>query len=395
MMRLPSRGRQAAGIFVPLLAAVLTACGGNGGDTAPAATDSAGITITTSAAPDSVVSPPPAWTVGGTGDTTLVNVTDLAARADGTLLVASSGSAGVLAYGPDGALRWRFGRRGQGPGEFVGDLSLAAIGDTAYVFDFLTRGLTMIGPDGSLLRTMHVTLDEPNLELVGAMADGSLLFAGRHLTDMKPGINRDSVVYRRLGLNGIALGTVGWGRGSNVDFVMAGMGPNLDEQAFGAGSAIAAAGEWLARTTGHDAEVRLGDPNGRIHRIVRWPEVARPVTEADRAAYREARLAAAPDEAERRRAQDWLDHATFADAIPLTGALAVGRDGRVAVASYCALGATTCDWRLFDADGRWRRTLRLPVRATVAVLDGDLLVTVSTAPDGAERVDAWPLAGDG
>ncbi len=375
----------------PGLAAAVAACGGGGGNapTRPAVTDSAGIAIVSSEAPDSVVVPTPAWTIGGGRDTTLINVTGLAMRADGTVLVANSGSAQVLAYGPDGALRWRFGRRGQGPGEFTGEFFVAAIGDTGYVYEFTTRDLMMLAPDGTLLRTLHVTIDEPNLELLGGLGDGSLLFAGRHLTGMKPGVNTDSVVYQRYSLAGISLGSVGWARGSNVDFVMADMGPNLDEQAFGASSAAATAGEWLARTTGHDAEVRLSDPNGRLRRILRWEEAAAPVTEADRAAYRAARLAATRSEMERRMVTDWLDHATFAGTVPVTGALAVGRDGRVAVATYCGPGTASCDWRLFDTDGRWRRTLRLPFRTSRAVLSGDLLVTLSVDDDGVERIDAW------
>lgn len=373
---------------------LLAACGG-GGTAAPRAdvTDSAGIAIVTSAAPDSMVEPVRAWMIGGGEDSPLLEVTDLAVRADGTVLVANNGTSEVLAIDPTGTIAWRFGRRGAGPGEFRGTLSLAAIGDSTYAYEFSLGRLTVIGPDGAFARVQQLPLEGPNTELRGGFDDGSLLLMERHLTGMKPGINTDSVVYRRVSTTGVPLGIIGWTRGSNVDFVMAEMGPNLDEQAFGAASAVATAGEWLARATGRDAEVRLGDPVGRVRRIVRWHWAPVPVSDADREAYRAARRADARSEMEQRMVEDWLAHATFADTLPPTGLVALGRDGRLLVAEHCAPGHDACRWRVFDDAGRWVRTLRLPVRAERAVLAGELLVTLSEDADGVERLEAWTVAG--
>jgi hypothetical protein len=386
-----SERRTATCVLTLLLVGGAAACGGRDGTTVRAdVVDSAGIVIVTSAAPDAVVEPVRAWSIGGTGDDNpLLAVTDLAVTADGMLLVANSGTAEVIAIDSAGQVRWRFGRRGAGPGEFQRDLSLATIGDTVYAYQFGLGRLTAIAPGGTLQRTMPVALDGPNIELRGGFSDGSLLFTARHLTGMKPGLNADSVVHQRLSLLGVPLGTVGWTRGSNVDFVMAGMGPNLDEQAFGPVTAVATAGEWLARTTGRDAEVQLRDPTGRLRRLVRWDEVPAPVRDADREAYRAARLAAVRSEMERRMLEDWLAHATFADTLPATGLVALGRDGRVLVSAQCAPGHGACRWREFDGDGRWVRTLRLPVRAVRAVLAGEVLVTLSEDADGVERLDAW------
>ena len=373
-------------------------CATDGGSRAPAAsvTDSAGIAIVTSSAPDSVIEPTLVWSVGGSDDgNPLLQVTDLAVTGAGVLLVANSGSAEVLAYDATGALEWRFGRRGAGPGEFQRALSVAAIGDSAFAYEFSLGRLTVIAPGGAFARVQQFPLEGPNTELYGAFGDGSLLLAERHLTDMKPGLNTDSAVYRRVSTTGISLGVIGWERAATVDFVMAGMGPNLHEQAFGPVAALATAGDWLARTTGRDAEVRLSDPSGRLRRIVRWEETAAAVTDADREAYRAARLAEAQGEMVGRMVEDWLAHATFADRVPVTGLVAVGTDGRVLVSAYCGPGAghDGCPWRVFDADGRWVRTLRLPVRATDAVLLGELLVTLSEDADGVERLDAWTIAG--
>ncbi len=383
----PVPGRGEAGMAFAL-ALLLAACGGRGAPPPGAATDSAGIAIVTSAAPDSVITPAPRWTVGGEGSP-LLDVTDLAVRDDGTLLVANSGSAEVLAFGADGTLRWRFGRKGAGPGEFQRALSVAAIGDTAFAYEFGIGRLTVIGPDGALLRTLQLDLDGPNTELRGAFDDGSLLLAARFFKQMQPGLNRDSLVLSRVSATGLPLGSSGWMHSSMVDFVLADLGPNLHDQAFGAVASVATAGPWLARATGLAAEVRLGGSNGAVRRIVRWNESGAPVDDDARARYRAVRLGEAGTEMERRMVEEWLDHATFAATVPLVGALAVGRDGRLAVAGYCGAGATGCDWRLFAAAGRWVRTLRLPRRSERAVLDGDLLVTLSVDDDGTERLEAW------
>jgi hypothetical protein len=93
----------------------------------------------------------------------------------------------------------------------------------------------------------------------------------------------------------------------------------------------------------------------------------------------------------RRMREEWLAHATFADSVPPTGLVALGHDGTLLVSEYCATGHDACTWRLFDAAGRWVRTLRLPGRVERAVLAGGLLVTLSEDADGVERLEAWRL----
>lgn len=56
--------------------------------------------------------------------------------ARGLLVIADGGAQGIRVYAPDGELRARGGRRGQGPGEFTGRLALVdAPGDSVAVWD--------------------------------------------------------------------------------------------------------------------------------------------------------------------------------------------------------------------------------------------------------------------
>jgi hypothetical protein len=76
----------------------------------------------------------------------------LAASA-GIVLVCDLGDQSVKAFSTDGRLLWRFGRRGQGPGEFLGftDLKPAADG-TFWVADSENGRVTILSPTGKRVR---------------------------------------------------------------------------------------------------------------------------------------------------------------------------------------------------------------------------------------------------
>lgn len=75
-------------------------------------------------------------------------------QTDGTLLVADGGSREVRWFGTDGAPVRAAGRRGEGPGEFRGPLSLLPwAGDTVAVLDHGQRRLTLFGSSGDVVRT--------------------------------------------------------------------------------------------------------------------------------------------------------------------------------------------------------------------------------------------------
>lgn len=73
---------------------------------------------------------------------------------DGGLVVADGGSRQVRWFAPDGTPVRGIGRRGQGPGEYQGPLSLVGwAGDTVAVLDFGNNRLTLLDGTGALART--------------------------------------------------------------------------------------------------------------------------------------------------------------------------------------------------------------------------------------------------
>lgn len=106
----------------------------------------------------------PVLTVGvSDGDPRLMfNLVHAARRqADGTLLVADGGSLEVRWYDTEGKPVRAVGRRGEGPGEFRGPLSLLPWpGDTVAVLDHGQRRLTLFGASGEVVRTHTASPDD-------------------------------------------------------------------------------------------------------------------------------------------------------------------------------------------------------------------------------------------
>jgi hypothetical protein len=72
---------------------------------------------------------------------------------DGTIAVSQAQDHNIRFFSRSGVALGSFGRKGQGPGEFV-DMTLAGwVGDTLWVGDFSTQRITLIAPGGTLVRS--------------------------------------------------------------------------------------------------------------------------------------------------------------------------------------------------------------------------------------------------
>ena len=109
----------------------------------------------------------------------------LAVAEDGTIAVAQMQDAVVRFFGPDGEFLTEIGGRGEGPGEFVQVWRLGWMGgDTLWAYDQGLRRFTLIDPDLSYVRYIHV----PNGARPGPALDGrfpsfSTVFGGALYAD--------------------------------------------------------------------------------------------------------------------------------------------------------------------------------------------------------------------
>ena len=104
--------------------------------------------------------PLPDWTAteemridGRAEDLTSINW--VAVSQHGDIAIAQPQDHRVLFYSRDGKLIGKFGRLGEGPGEFRGVGPLRWIGDTLQVYDYALRRSTWVRPGGSVVRTVR------------------------------------------------------------------------------------------------------------------------------------------------------------------------------------------------------------------------------------------------
>lgn len=117
-----------------------------------------------------------AWVVGGPGDPLLAQPRHLTAL-DSAVVWWDDYDHAVLAVSRDGELLWRFGREGEGPGEFldVGDVAVTADG-ILLVLDSDLGLITRLSPDGRLLGQQR--LPEGYWRSLAPQPDGSVVLAG-------------------------------------------------------------------------------------------------------------------------------------------------------------------------------------------------------------------------
>ena len=183
------------------------------GRTAPSGvtvTDSAGVRVTVSAAPPrtfATVDTIPALTLGGadvTGPTQFGNIRGVHVDRRGNLWVADGQSGEVRLFRPDGSFWKSVGRRGEGPGEFMGLRLLGSFrGDSVAVWDDAQGRLTVLDPEGDVARVVTYHGDDgypPNAFHV--FRDGTALARVRTVLQagaLEPGaIIPDTAVFARV-----------------------------------------------------------------------------------------------------------------------------------------------------------------------------------------------------
>ena len=390
-----------------LLLTLATACtdadGGARSAAGAAVRDSAGVRIVESAAPRDAGGAPrllggPAWSVGamdGPAAQQLHRVRGAVVLGDTLVVVANEGAHEVRAYAADGRHRWSTGRRGRGPGEFTGELRLAALaGDSVAVYDWLQRRITVLDAGGRVARTIMLRELEPNPDLVGVLA-GGFLVSTRHVR-VRPGSSRDSLVLHRAGPDGAVVGGAGWTRQGTVHMHIPGAPPPvIDDLPFGTRTAVATTSSGVAMATGEAAELRVTTPEGRLHTIIRWQDGARAIEPARLAAWREAELARVPEGPSRLARAAWLDAAQLPARLPVTARVLVDALGRQWVERYRApWDEGPRHWQLLDVDGTWLATVAVPAELELLAVGRALAVGVAHDELGVEQLRAYRMAGE-
>ncbi len=322
---------------------------------------------------------------------------------DGRIVVANAGNQEVRWYDPSGTLVAQVGRRGQGPGEFIGLGPVARLpADSVVAYDRRLRRVTVLGPDGTFARVAplamaeHAGMEFPALE--GALGDGTLLFSGRIMEtgEMQAGPVRAAMPLYRVDATGALIDSLHTFHGWEATVIMRRtadvVGPAITARPFGRSTSVTTVGAGLAVGTPLSFEYRLYEPHGALTAIVRLDRRARRLTAGDIDAYEASIEDKVPDEAGRRalreQARDWEYPETF----PAYGSDLVGdAAGNLWVPNFTHVPTPPSRWSVFDATGRYLGDVEIPVRVQVLAIGEDRLLGLWRDEFDVEQVHLYDI----
>jgi hypothetical protein len=303
--------------------------------------------------------------------------------ADGTVVIADAGASQIRAFGPDGELRWIAGREGEGPGEFRNIGWVRTHGESLAVYDRSLGRLTVLGPDGGLIRTVNLRPAPGGLRphALAVRPDGSMIARVRQMItpNIAAGVHRPVgfvALYSASGELTDSLASLG---GREWALTMVDDRRLLAPLAFGREGLAAASPEAVHIADSGRLEIRSFSVDGALNRVLRVTQAAIQVTQADIDAYRAFRLAREPDESRHPRIQREIDAAPFPDAHPLLERLYTGRAGRLWLEEYRQPWETQSRFNVLDANGKLAGRAQLP--------DGERLLEAGPGYVLTRRVD--------
>lgn len=309
-----------------------------------------------------------------------------------------------------GVFRWRFGRPGQGPGEFSSLQSwTVGRGDSLIWWDDGSLRVTVITPDGKLGRDfkMPKAITGPNF-LTGAFSDGGLLFRGRRTAHpWGLGYFRDTAVVFRLSADGQTVDTLGLIPSSGI----VGAPDRNTDIVFYNPVGIALHDSTMVVGDGNRYELEIHGPRGALRTIIRWNRQPVPVSPEVTSRYNDPKYWSEGMEVMRAAVYDWLKTAVY----PLQGTVQLDRLGYIWVRDYDYQEIEAWSTPRQGKTGKPRWTVFNPDGRMIAIVDLDLPGfnilelrvdgVLGSSPDSndiarlelhrlekADGTDVWPLA---
>jgi len=398
-------------IFLILAGMAMTACAGADGSRGYTETDSAGVTIVENgrsrmaraerwslqAVPDLEIVP------GEVQGPALSQVAGLALLHgdEGRVAVLNQGSHEVLLFREGGELLARFGREGDGPGEFRQITSLVPMaGDSIGAYDASLKVLSVFDSQGTLGRSVSLeeAVEGRFHSLLLPLPGGDMVF----FTVSGPGVGFREGVFRvsteslRIGPGGERRASYGTFPGSEVFGGFEGAGLAL----FGTTTYAATVGHRLVVGTGETREISYFDTAGALERIARWPDHDRTITPQHEEALFEAAAATEP-QIPRATLRDMFSRAPRASRLPPYQGLVGSDDGHVWVGSYPGPAHSLRgqrpphrEWLVFDSLGVLAARAETPEGFQPHLVAGSQVWGVFTHEDGAEVVRAYSWSPD-
>jgi hypothetical protein len=322
---------------------------------------------------------------------------------DGRIAVSDNGDHELRVYSSDGTFLTRFGREGEGPGEFQEILVLGNMGlDTLVVLDGSQRRVSLFDPGEGFLRQALLPEEAGvTLHSNGMFADGSIVFGGALTLAAAreapaSGYQRLTNPYYSVTVDGEGITHFGEFPGTEVYWTVGVMNGRETRAAgfvlFGKSPRAWARGGRLALGTRDRFEVNLFEPSGDLVRIVRvyLPPVA--VTSEHLDGLLQERLAQLPSPDLAPAVRNAFADTPHAETMPPFEALLLDSEGVLWVEDYHLPGDTLRTWTVFDEEGVPKTRLSLPYANQVFEIGGDYVLALFENDLGVHFLRMYPLA---
>lgn len=326
-------------------------------------------------------------TPDGGGPDTFGHVVAVDVDAAGNVYVLDQQAGHVVVFDADGRHRRTLGNPGSGPGELGAGTSTVVVGPGGHVTvpDVGNARVTTFAPDGSAT-SWSLTLQQGVPIRWDGLADGTLAAQLRAIVDPASGLSSDPIV--RYGTNGVVLDTIiSLPEGASVTVGADGL-PTIrlfePEPLWD----VASDGT-LVWAMNSAYEIRAHAPGGSLTTVVRRQASRRPVSREDQRALTGLVQDMLADQGVPPAAlQAISDRLRIAEHFPALAAIHLDSDGgiwvqRVGIPSEAdddtpldPMNPGSPEWDVFDANGRWLGTVRLPDRFTMMAIRGDALYGV-------------------
>jgi len=389
-------------VFAAATAAFGIACSGPGAGGRVTVTDSAGVTIVTSAEP--AWGEAGGWTVAGSPDVTIgeppVSLASEFSRirrvytlGDGTIVVANtSRPVDIRLFDADGTHIRTIGREGAGPGELraIWDLWIARP-DTIVVFDPGLSRMTRFDPLGNAIEM--VTFEQHSDRVAwlpwARFADGTFLMRRNvFIENVDGGSGRSLAPSVRGTAAGEIVDTIGVFPEAEYYTLPSG---NPGFKRFGLRAVLYVSGDTYYRGLGDTFVIDEYDGSGHHLRSLRRAHQPRPVDDDVRARLMQLEIEAAPPEREQAIRQTWAER-PVAEAFPAFGEIWIAdAAGNLWVQNFATPADPQPPFTVFDRDGRWLGVVAFPDRFTPHEIGEDYVIGVSRDELDVETVRRYPL----
>ncbi len=403
-----SSGKPAAPALLLLIWAALTACESSATrSSGPEVTDSAGVQIVRNTGhrwPEGRgwrFSDEPLLHIGvleGDPSYQLFRVAGAVRLSDGRIVIANSGTNELRYYDSTGTYLSSSGRKGGGPGEFDGLMSLwVSAGDSLHTYDWRNRRISVFDSSGNFVRsiTLHLLTQAGGfVNHVSQFSDGSLLIGVQQMFasgDIKSGLRRDTVLYLHLDPGGIVIDTAGRFPGGEMYVKSSADGIEASTRAFGRFPYVAVHQDGFYYGSSDAYVIGFYSADGRLRRLV---EVARPnlpVTSGDIERYKQELFDDADDEAERQRYERLYADMPFPETMPAYETFRVDAGGNLWVGDYRKPGDDQPRWTVFDPDGVMLGVVETPQGFRVYEIGNDYVLGRWTDELDVEHVQLYEL----